>query len=464
MVAGRPGLSGAAIAELRGRLHGEVLVVGDAGYEEARRVWNGSIDRHPAVIARCADTGDIGQAIRFGREHELLIAVRGGGHSFPGLSVCDGGLVIDLGLMKGLQLDPGSRSCRVEPGVLLGELDRATQEHGLVVPAGIVTHTGVAGLTLGGGLGWVHRRHGLTIDNLLAVTLVTAAGEVVRASDSENADLFWGVRGGGGNFGVVSEFEFRSQPVGPEVLAGPIFWPAHDTVDVVRFYREWIADCPDELMTILVQRQVPALPGVPKHLVGQLVVGVVVCYVGPVDAGEQAVRPMRRFGAPLLDMCAPKSFLAHQSSFDPSFVPGRWYYVRACDVAEITDDIIEVMARFGQAIRSPISSIALWQMGGAVARVPQDATAFNGRGAGHTFNINGNALTADGFDEERAWAREYWTALEPYQMGVYVNFLMEEGEDRIRAAYGAAKYDRLKALKRAYDPENVFRLNQNIRP
>ncbi|MGB8021133.1 MAG: FAD-binding oxidoreductase [Candidatus Nanopelagicales bacterium] len=464
MVGDRPGLSGAALAGLRDRLHGEVITVGDAGYEAARGVWNGSIDRHPAVIARCADTADIGHAIRFGREHDLLIAVRGGGHSFPGLSVCDGGLVIDLSLMKGIRVDPQSRTCRVEAGVLLGELDRATQEHGLVVPASIVTHTGVAGLTLGGGLGWVHRRYGLTIDNLLEVTLVTAEGEVVRASDTQNADLFWGVRGGGGNFGVVSEFEFRSHPLGPDVLAGPIFWPARDTADVVRFYREWIADCPDELMTIVVQRQIPDLPFVPRQLVGELAVGIVVCYVGPVEVGEQVVRPLRRFGAPLMDMCAPKPFLAHQGSFDPSFVPGRWYYVRACDVAEITDDMIEVMAHFGQEIRSPITSIAMWQMGGAVARVAEDATAFNGRGAGFTFNINGNTPTADGFDEERAWAREYWTALEPHHMGVYVNFLMEEGEDRIRAAYGAAKYDRLKALKRTYDPGNVFRLNQNIRP
>lgn len=453
-----------SVAALRGAFAGEVIAPGDHGYDVARRVWNGSIDRRPSLVARCAGVADIQRALRFGREHDLLIAVRGGGHSFPGMSTCDGGLVIDLSPMKGVLVDAGAGTVRVHAGVLLGEMDRVTQQHGMVVPAGIVTHTGVAGLTLGGGLGWVQRRYGLTIDNLLSVDLVTAAGDRVHASHSDEPELFWGVRGGGGNFGIVSEFEFQLRPLGPQVLAGPILWSAADAATVLRFYRDWIADAPDDLMTIVVQRRAPALPGVPAHVVGELVMGVVICYAGPVEEGERLVRPLRRFGSPVVDLCAPKPFLVHQASFDPSFEPGRWYYVRSCDVAGLTDDVIDVMAEFGRTIRSPISSIALWQMGGAVARVGEDETAFKGRGAGFTFNINGNTPTADGFEEERAWARAYWAALEPHHMGVYVNFLMEEGDERIRAAYGAGTYDRLQALKRRWDPGNVFRLNQNIRP
>jgi FAD/FMN-containing dehydrogenase len=456
--------STAAASSLRAGLRGEVVVPTDDGYDEHRKVWNGSIDRRPAVIARCADVADVQNAVRFGREHDLLTAVRGGGHSFPGFSVCDGGLVVDLGLMKAIDVRPAEGTVRVQSGVLLGELDSATQEYAMAVPAGIVTHTGLAGLTLGGGLGWLHRRHGLTIDNLRSVQLVTAEGAVVSANEHENADLFWGVRGGGGNFGVVTEFEFHLSRLGPDVLAGPIFWSADDTAAVLHFYRDWVADCPDELMTIVVQRRAPSLPVVPPELVGELVIAVVVCFAGSIEDGERVVRPLREFGSPVLDLCAPKPYLTHQSMFDPSFRHGCWYYVRSCDVAELADDVIDVMREFGNSIVSPISSIALWQMGGAVARVGENDTAFNGRAAGFTFNINGNSETGEGFDAERAWARSYWAALEPYHMGVYVNFLMEEGEERVRAAYGAEKYDRLKRLKRTYDPDNFFRLNQNIRP
>jgi FAD/FMN-containing dehydrogenase len=332
------------------------------------------------------------------------------------------------------------------------------------VPAGIVTHTGLAGLTLGGGIGWIMRKHGLTIDQLQRVDVVTADGEFVQASEHENADLFWGVRGGGGNFGIVTDFEFRLNPLGPYVVAGPVFWKMEDAPSVLRFYREWVADCPDELMTIVVQRRAPALPVVPPELVGKLVVGVVTCYAGPVEDGERVVRPLKQFGSPVLDLCQPKLYLAHQQMFDPSFRHGWWYYVRSCDIAALTDDVVDVIVEHGMRITSPITSVALWQMGGAVGRVPEQATAFNGRNAGFTFNINGNSATADDFDAERQWARDYWNALAPHHTSVYVNFLMEEGEDRVRQAYGAEKYDRLKALKRRYDPTNFFRLNQNIKP
>jgi hypothetical protein len=460
----RTSLDESAVAALAAPFRGEVVAPRDEGYDEHRKVWNGSIDRHPALIARCAGVADVRDAVRFGREHELLVAVRSGGHSFPGLSVCDDGMVIDLAAMKGIRVDPESQTVRVQAGVLLGELDRETQAFGLAVPSGIVTHTGVAGLTLGGGIGWIMRKYGLSVDSLVGVDVVTADGEFVRASADENADLFWGVRGGGGNFGIVTEFEFRAYPLGPDVMAGPVFWSMDDAPEVLRFYRDWVAGCPDELMTIVVQRKAPPLPTVPSELVGELVIAVAACYAGPVEEGERVIRPLKEFGKPVLDLCMPKPYLAHQQMFDPSFRRGCWYYVRSCDIAQLDDDVVDVVAEYGHQITSPITSIALWQMGGAVARVGENDTAFHGRNAGFTFNINGNSETADGFDEQRQWARDYWTALAPHHTSVYVNFLMEEGDERVRQAYGVEKYDRLAALKREYDPTNFFRLNQNIPP
>jgi FAD/FMN-containing dehydrogenase len=452
------------ITGLQDGFRGELLRPQDPSYEDARRVWNGSITRFPALIARCAGVADVIEAVKFAKDNGLLVAVRGGGHSFPGLSVCDGGLVIDLSLMKGIRVDPEARTVRAQAGVLLGELDRETQAFGLAVPSGIVTHTGLSGLALGGGINWIMRKYGLAIDQLLSVDLVTAEGELVKASASENADLFWGVRGGGGNFGIVTDFEFRLNPVGPIVLAGPIFWPMEESPSVLRFYREWIAEAPDELMTIVIHRKAPPLPFVPRELHGKLVVAVVCCYAGPIEEGEQVVKPLKEFGSPVLDLCVPKPFLAHQAMFDLSFQHGWWYYMRACDVAQLTDEVIDITVDHSLRIKSPLTAFPIWQLGGAVARVGEDETAFGGRSAGHTFNITAATESAEGFDGEREWVRGFWSALEPYHVGVYVNFLMEEGEERIRQAYGARKYDRLKALKRRYDPDNLFRLNQNIRP
>jgi FAD/FMN-containing dehydrogenase len=457
-------LDDAAVTELTRSFAGELLRPGDPEHDEHRRVWNGSIDRVPALIARCTGVADVMAAVRFARQSGLSVAVRGGGHSFPGLSVCDGGLVIDLSPMKGIRVDPEARTVRAQAGVLLGELDREAQEFGLAVPAGIVTHTGLAGLTLGGGIGWLMRKHGLTIDQLVSVDLITADGELVKASEDENQDLFWGIRGGGGNFGVVTEFEFRLVPVGPIVLAGPVFWPMEESPKVLRFYRDWIAQAPDELMTIVVHRRAPPLDFVPTELHGKPVVSVVCCYAGAVDDGEEVVRPLKSFGSPVLDLCERKPFLAHQAMFDRSFRHGWWYYMRSCDVAELTDEIIDITVEHSMRIRSPLTAFPIWQAGGAVARVGAEETAFNGRSVGHTFNITGMTETSAGFEEEREWVRNLWSALEPWHTSVYVNFLMDEGEDRVREAYGAEKYDRLKALKRRYDPENFFRLNQNIAP
>jgi hypothetical protein len=457
-------LDGPVLSALETSFRGQLVRPGDSGYDEHRKVWNGSIDRSPALIARCAGVADVIAAMRFARDSGLRVAVRGGGHSFPGLSVCDGGIVIDLGPMRGIRVDPQACTARAQAGVLWGELDRETQAFGLATTGGIVTHTGIAGLTLGGGIGWLQRKYGLTIDQLISVDLVTANGEFVKASAEENPDLFWGLRGGGGNFGIVTEFEFRLHPVGPTVLAGPVFWPMEKSPEVLRFYRDWIADAPDDLMTIVIHRKAPALPFVPPELHGRLVVAVACCYAGPVDEGEQVVRPLKAFGSPVLDLCEPKPYLANQAMFDPSFPHGWWYYIRACDVAELSDDVIDITVEHALRIRSPLTAFPIWQMGGAVARASDDETAFNGRGAGHTFNISATSATAEGFDEERDWSRTFWSALEPYHTTVYVNFLMDEGQERVREAYGAEKYDRLKALKRRYDPDNVFRLNQNIPP
>jgi FAD/FMN-containing dehydrogenase len=451
-------------AKLEESFRGELIQPESPGYDEQRRIWNGSIDRHPALIARCTGVADVIAAVNFGRRTGSDVAVRGGGHSFPGYSTADGALLIDLAPMKGIRVDPERRVARAQAGVLLGELDRETQQFGLAVPAGIVTHTGLAGLTLGGGIGWQHRKYGLTIDNLLSVDVVTADGELVSASEDVNPDLFWGIRGGGGNFGIVTEFEFRLNPIGPEVVAGPIFWRMEDSPEVLRHYRDWLANAPDELMTIVIHRKAPPLPFVPEELHGEPVVAVVCCYAGPVEEGEQVVRPMKEFGSPIVDLCEPKPFLIHQAMFDPSFPHFRWYYFKSCDVAELTDDVIDLTVEHSLRIQSPFTAFPIWQMGGAVSKVGEYDTAFTGRRAGFTFNIGACTEGADGFEDEREWVRTFWSALEPYHQGVYVNFLGDEGRERIVESYGPEKYARLQELKRRYDPDNFFRINQNIPP
>ncbi len=463
-VATEAALDETAVGELRESLRGELVQPGDPAYEDGRRVWNGSIDRRPALIARCTGVADVIAAVRFARRTGIDLAVRSGGHSFPGLSVADGALLVDLAPLKGIRVDLENLTVRAQAGVLLGELDRETQQFGLAVPAGIVTHTGLAGLALGGGIGWLMRKYGLTVDQLLSVDLITADGELVHASEDANADLFWAVRGGGGNFGIVTEFEFRLNPLGPIVVAGPVAWPMEESPEVLRFYRDWIAVAPDELMTIVVHRKAPPLPFVPVEFHGKPVVMVICCYAGPVEQGEAVVRPLKRFGSPIIDLCEPKPFRAHQGMFDPSFPHYRWYYFKSCDVPALTDEVIDITVEHSLRIESPLTAFPIWQLGGAVARVGEDETAFSGRNAGFTYNIGACTLGADGFEQEREWVRGLWSALEPYHTGVYVNFLGDEGQERVRESYGPEKYARLRALKRRYDPDNFFHINQNIPP
>jgi FAD/FMN-containing dehydrogenase len=459
-----PPVDAAAFGRLERSFRGELVRPGGPSYDLCRKVWNGSINRYPALIARCTGVADVIAALGFARRTGLVVAVRGGGHSFPGLSVSDGGIVIDLRSMNQIRVDPEAGTVTAQAGVLLGELDRATQEFGLAVPTGSVTHTGLAGLTLGGGFGWLMRKYGLTIDSLLSVEVVTAAGDVVHASDTENPDLFWGVRGGGGNFGIVTEFEYRLHPVGPTVLSGLLLWPLDEAPEVVRFYRGWADSAPDELTTALVLRRAPAVDLVPEALHGQPVVGVACCWAGPLDRGERVLEPMRRFGLGVVDLVAARPFVEHQALLDPAFPPGIWIYSKATDLSALSDNVLDVMLDHAGRAASPHSGIIAWQLGGAVARVDELATPFGSRSSGFLVDILGATDSAVGFEQERDWARDCWTALAPHHVGVYVNWLMEEGERRVREAYGEQRYARLQAVKRRYDPENVFRLNQNIRP
>jgi FAD/FMN-containing dehydrogenase len=462
--AGASAIDSGAFRALQRSFRGELVRPGEPSYNVHRKVWNGSIDRHPALIARCTGVIDVIAALAFARRTGLLVAVRSGGHSFPGLSVCDGGVVIDLRSMDQIRVDLEAGTVRAQAGVLLGELDRATQAFGLAVPIGSVTTTGMAGLTLGGGFGWLMRKYGLAIDQLLSVELVTADGEVVHASETTNADLFWGVRGGGGNFGIVTDFEYRLQPVGPTVLSGLVLWPLEEARDVMRRYRDWAATAPDDLTSALLLRRAPAMEVIPKSVHGQPVVGVACCWVGPLDRGEQVLAPMRRFGSRAIDLIATRPYVEHQAMLDPAFPPGIWIYSKATDVKVLSDDVLEVILDQSERIASSRSGIIAWQLGGAVARVGELETPFGGRSSGFLVDILGATDSAKGFEQERDWARDCWNSLAPHHAGAYVNWLMDEGELLVREAYGEQRYARLQAIKRQYDPENVFRLNQNIRP
>jgi FAD/FMN-containing dehydrogenase len=459
-------LEEAAVEAFKSSLRGELLRPGDEGYDEARAVWNGMIDKRPALIARCTGVADVIDAVNFARTNNLLVSVRGGGHNVAGKAVSDGGLMIDLSLMKGIHVDPKARTARAQPGATLGDLDRDTQAFGLAAPAGIVSTTGIAGLTLGGGIGWLSRKHGLTSDNLLSVDIVTADGQFLTASEDDNADLFWGVRGGGGNFGIVTSFEYRLHPVGPIVVAGLLLHPMEKATEFLRFCREYAAAAPDELTVIPFLRLAPPAPFLPVEVHGAPVVGAAVLYAGPIEEGQRAVQPLKEFGSPLADLIGPKPYIALQTMFDAGAPPGNQYYLKSEYLRGLSDDAIDIIAAHGARITSPLSIAAFFHLGGAVSRVGEDETAFSHRDAAFALNIQASWLDPEESEEHIRWTRDFWTAMQPFSTGgVYVNFLSEdEGEDRVRAAYGAANYERLVALKNKYDPTNFFRLNQNIKP
>lgn len=449
---------------LEADLSGTLLTEESPGYEEARSVWNAMIDRRPALILRCAASDDVVHAVRLAREHELLMSVRGGGHNIAGTGVCDGGLVIDLSALRAVRVDAHERTARVSPGCTLGDFDREAQAFGLATPVGINSTTGIAGLTLGGGFGWLSRKHGMTVDNLLAADIVTADGERLRASDLENQELFWGIRGGGGNFGVVTSFDFRLHPVGPEVLAGLIVHPLEDAPDVLRYYADFTAQAPDELAVWVVLRKAPPLPFLPPEWHGREVLVLAVCHAGDVTRGERILEPLRRFGHPIADVIGPKPYSAWQQAFDPLLTPGARNYWKSHDFVELGEGVLHTVMDYARSLPTPETEIFIAHMGGAIARVPSDATAYPHRSTRYVLNVHGR-WADPGMDEECvAWSRKFFDdAARHASGGVYVNFMTEDETARLGAAYGE-NYPRLAALKRRYDPDNVFRTNQNILP
>ncbi|MBD0329595.1 MAG: FAD-binding oxidoreductase [Thermoleophilia bacterium] len=421
-------------------------------------------DRRPALIAQCASVGDIVAALDFARANDLEVAVRGGGHSVPGYAVCEGGIVVDLRPMTGIWVDRERRVARVQPGVTWGDFDRETQLHGLATTGGRVSTTGISGHILGSGSGWLERKFGLAADNLLAADLVTAGGELVRASEDENADLFWGIRGGGGNFGVVTSFELRLHPVGPELLAGMVLHPAERAPELARFYRDFMHDAPDEVASGMAFATAPAAPFVPTVLHDRPAVAVYAAYVGDVEEGEEVLRPLREWGPPDADLIEPMPYTAFQTILDAGNAPGMHNYWWAENFREVGDEAIDTLVERAAAATSPLTQLLLFPLGGALARVPNDATALGGRDAPWQYHALAVWSDADESDVHIAWARDTAEALRPWtRPGIYLNYTSDDSEERVRETYGEG-YERLVALKDKYDPRNVFCLNQNIKP
>lgn len=445
----------ATVAAFSSRLSGELLRPGCNGYEDARKVWNGMIDKRPALIVRCAGVGDVVDAVRFARERDLLASIRGGGHNIAGKAVCDGGLMIDLSRMRSVRVDPVKRTACVEGGALLGDLDREAQVFGLATTAGVVTHTGVGGLTLGGGVGRLARKHGLACDNLLGVEIVTADGDVLRASATENEDLFWGVRGGGGNFGVVTVFEFQLHPVGPRVLGGKVVHRLEEAQTALEFYHDFSRSAPDELSTDAIFLTSPE---------GERVLAISVCYVGPIKEGERVLQPLRRFGRPLVDDIGPFAYTEVQAAADDFFPIGLRFYWKSHFLKEISGDAVQATVRHFAKVPSARSLLVFQQFGGVVGRVGRSETAFWHRDV--QWDNFAASVWQDRAESEMQlqWVREWWDLMKPFSLGgEYVNNLGEETEDHVRASYGA-NYERLVALKNKYDPTNFFRLNANVTP
>ncbi len=451
------------IKKFKASLRGVLIQTTDEGYDNARKVYNAMIDRRPRLIARCADVADVIAAVNFGRQNNMLVAIRGGGHNAGGLSVCDDGLVIDLSLIKYTRIDPVARTVRAGGGCTWGEVDHATHAFGLATPAGVISTTGVGGLTLGGGLGHLTRRFSLTIDNLLSADMVLADGRFVTTSAEENEDLFWAIRGGGGNFGVVTSFLFRLHPVST-VYAGPMLWGVEQVTEIMQWYREFISQGPEDLNGFFAFLVVPPGPPFSQHLHNKTMCGVIWCYTGPLDQAEKAFEPIRRFKTPALDLVGPMPYPMLQSMFDPIYPPGLQMYWKADFVKELSDEAIALHKKYGSELPTMLSIMHLYPINGAAHRVGKHDTPWAYRDATWAQVIVG--VDPDPANNARiiSWAREYWEALHPFSAGgAYVNFMMEEGEDRVKATYGD-NYARLVTIKSKYDPTNLFRINQNIKP
>jgi FAD/FMN-containing dehydrogenase len=455
-------VSDSDIDALRGVLRGTVLLPNEPGYDAARAIWNAMIDRHPGMIVQALGTADVIQTVNFAREHGVALAVRGGGHNIAGNAVCEGGIMLDLSRMRSVHVDPAARRARVDAGALLSDVDKETQAFGLTIPVGINSTTGIAGLTLGGGFGWTSRKFGLTIDNLLSVDIVTADGAPRRADATQHPDLFWAVRGGGGNFGVVTSFEFQLSSLGPQVIAGLLLHPLAEAPALMREYRRLVAIAPDELSVWLVLRKAPAAPFVPAEWHDKEVLVIALCYAGSMAAGEAAAAPFRVLGKPIVDLVGPHTFAGWQAAFDPLLTPGARNYWKSHDFKQLTDAAGDVLLDAVRRLPSSECEVFVGHLGGQINRVPTDATAFPRRDV--EFVVNVHTRWRDPAQDTACidWARNLFQALAPHAMGsVYVNFMPADETDRIRGAFGS-NYARLAEAKRRYDPQNLFRLNQNI--
>ena len=457
-----PALDEQTVQQLQGTLRGEFIRPGDSGYEEARQLYNGMIDKHPQCIIRCADVADVITAVNFGRDHNLETAIRSGGHNGPGLSSIDDGLVIDLSAMKGIQVDPEARTARVEPGCTWGDVDHAAHAFGLAAVSGIISTTGVGGLTLGGGHGYLTRKYGLTVDNLISADVVLADGRFVHANEDENPDLFWALRGGGGNFGVVTAFEYRLHPV-DTVIAGPMFWPLDQLEPTMRWYREWLPEAPEEIGTFYLVAEVPSAPPFPEFVQGQKVCGLMWCYTGTEEQFKDIIQEAREVASPIFEFTGSMPYPALQSMFNGLYPPGDQWYWKGDFVRELTDEAIEEHRRFAE-VPTAQSTMHLYPVNGAVHSVNEDETAWNKRDANWSMVIVGVDRDPSNSETIRKWARDYWEALHPHTLGsAYINFMMEEGQDRIRSTYGD-NYQKLQRIKAKYDPDKFFHVNQNIEP
>ena len=459
-------LGDATVAELAAELRGAVVCPGDDAYDSARALWNAAHDKHPALIAQCAGPADVAAALRFARSEKLEVAVCGGGHSIAGFSGVDGGIVIDLSPMRGILIDPIGQRAIVQAGCTWRDVDVETQAHGLATTGGLVSTTGVAGFTLGGGIGWLMRRHGLACDNVIAADVVTADGEMVRASASENADLLWALRGGGGNFGVVTSFELSLHPVGPTVAGGVIFFPGDEAEAVLRGWREWLPSAPDELTTLVNLATAPPAPFIPEAWHGKRVVAVAGVHAGSVEDGLEAAAPLRSLAEPIADLFGPIPYAAMQGLLDALHPPGNGNYFKSHHMSDLPDEAIQALIAGHQAVSSPMNEIHVHDLRGAVARVRAGDSAFPHREAPYVLNVIAKWPGGGPGPEHVEWARALVESMEKFGTGAaYVNFMTDaEDSDRLRVAYGAETYDRLVAAKDRWDPENMFHLNQNIRP
>ncbi|MBA2451965.1 MAG: FAD-binding oxidoreductase [Chloroflexia bacterium] len=459
-----PNLDSAIVQKLQESLRGDVVQPGHSEYDSARTIYNAMIDKRPAVIVRCAGVSDVIHAVNFARENDLILSIKGGGHNVSGSSLCDGGIVIDLSQMKSVRVDPKRQTARVEGGATWRDMDHATHAFGLATPAGIIGTTGVAGLTLGGGFGHLSRHYGLSCDNLLSADVVTADGRLVTASKDENPDLFWALRGGGGNFGVVTSFEFQLHPV-DTVYGGPIFYPIEETEKLLRFYRDYMRQAPDEMSAFFSFHQGPPAPFIPEHLHFVPMVAIVTCYSGALEDGEEAIRPLRAAATPAVDLAGPIPYPALNGMFDDLFSPGLYHYWKADFVPELKDEAIAVHTEYGPQIPSLHSTMHLYPQTGAIQRVGKDESAYSYRDMEYVHNVVAVDMEEANMPRNMTWMREYWDALHPHSAaGTYVNFMMEdEGQDRVKATY-RDNYDRLTQIKKTWDPDNLFKSNQNIRP